>query len=111
MPPRLLDEAGLAALPTALVEPVALARYRAKTTTVSGSEYLSWTGAVSGRSRRDRTSGRGQSWFWTRPRPVPNSRKIRRQWASRTRTKNAAALVLVATQPKGRRRVRRVTVR
>lgn len=64
MAARRLDEAGLAALGSALGDPVVLARYRAKITTVPGSECLWWTGAVSGRSTRDRTDGGGHGRFW-----------------------------------------------
>lgn len=64
MPARRLDEDGLAALATALGDPVILARYRAKITTVPGSECLWWTGAVSGRSERERTDGGGHGRFW-----------------------------------------------
>ena len=64
MPVRRLDEAGLAAVTEALADPDVLARYRAKITTVPGSECLWWTGAVSGRSRRERTDGGGHGRFW-----------------------------------------------
>ena len=64
MPVRRLDEAGLAALAAALADPVVLARYRAKVTTVPGDECLWWTGAVSGRSDRERTDGGGHGRFW-----------------------------------------------
>ena len=64
MAARRLDKAGLAALGSALGHPVVLARYRAKITTVPGSECLWWTGAVSGRSTRDRTDGGGHGRFW-----------------------------------------------
>lgn len=67
MPTRRLDEAGLTALAAALVDPAVLARYRAKITTVAGSECLWWTGAVAGRSRRERTSGGGHGRFWYAP--------------------------------------------
>jgi len=59
MAARRLDEAGLASLGSALGDPVVLARYRDKVTTVPGSECLWWTGAVSGRSTRERTDGAG----------------------------------------------------
>lgn len=62
-----LDEAGLAALRAALADPVVLARYVAKTTTVPGSECLWWTGAVAGRSDRERTDGGGHGRFWFAP--------------------------------------------
>jgi hypothetical protein len=65
MPARRLDAAGLAALATALADPVVIARYRAKITTVPGSECLWWTGAVAGRS--DRTDGGGHGRFWYAP--------------------------------------------
>lgn len=64
MAARRLDEAGLAALRSALGDPVVLARYRAKITTVPGSECLWWTGAVSGRSTGERTDGGGHGRFW-----------------------------------------------
>lgn len=64
MPVRRLNEAGLAALSEALADPVVLARYRAKITTVPDSECLWWTGAVAGRSDRERTDGGGHGRFW-----------------------------------------------
>ena len=44
-----------------------LARYRAKVATVPGSECLWWTGAVAGRSERERTDGGGHGRFWYAP--------------------------------------------
>lgn len=67
VPVRRLDEAGVEALRAALVDPVRLARYRAKVTTVPGSECLWWTGAVSGRSDREATTGGGHGRFWYAP--------------------------------------------
>lgn len=64
MPPKRLDEAGLTALAEALTNPVVLARYRSKVTTVPGSECLWWTGAVAGRSEKERTEGGGHGRFW-----------------------------------------------
>jgi len=64
VPARRLDEAGLAALTEALADPVGLARYRVKITTVPGNECLWWTGAVLGRSGRERTYGGGHGRFW-----------------------------------------------
>ncbi|MDN5898469.1 MAG: hypothetical protein L0H74_00190 [Brachybacterium sp.] len=64
MPAPRLDEAGLRAVEGALADPVVLARYRAKITTVPGSECLWWTGAVAGRSDRERTTGGGHGRFW-----------------------------------------------
>ena len=48
-----MDEAGVAALAVALADPVRLALYRSKIVTVPGNDCLWWTGAVSGRSRRE----------------------------------------------------------
>lgn len=67
MPYNRLDEAGLAALRAALDDPVVLARYLAKITTVLGSECLWWTGAVAGRADRERTDGGGHGRFWFAP--------------------------------------------
>lgn len=67
MPARRLDEAGLAALAAALADPVVLARYRAKITSVPGSGCLWWTGAVAGRAGRERTDGGGHGRFWHAP--------------------------------------------
>jgi hypothetical protein len=67
MPPSRLDEAGLTALAAALAEPQVLARFGAKVTTVPGSECLWWTGAVAGRSVRERTDGGGHGRFWYAP--------------------------------------------
>lgn len=67
MPSKRLGEAGLAALEAALADPVVLARYRAKITTVPGSECLWWTGAVAGRGERERTDGGGHGRFWFAP--------------------------------------------
>ena len=64
MPAKRLSEAGLAALAAALTDPVVLARYRAKITTVPGSECLWWIGAVAGRSQREHTIGGGHGRFW-----------------------------------------------
>jgi hypothetical protein len=44
-------------------DPVVLSQYRAKITTVPGSECLWWTGGVAGRSGRERTDG-GRRRFW-----------------------------------------------
>lgn len=54
----------MAALRAVLVDPVVLARYRGKITTVPGSECLWWTGAVSGRCALERTDGGGHGRFW-----------------------------------------------
>jgi hypothetical protein len=62
VPIRRLDEAGLADVAAALADPDVLARYRAKITTVPGSDCWWWTGAVSGRS--EPTSGGGHGRFW-----------------------------------------------
>lgn len=67
MPVRRLDDAGLAAVAAAIADPSVLARYRAKVATVPGSECLWWTGAVSGRSERERTDGGGHGRFWYAP--------------------------------------------
>ncbi|MGE9808988.1 hypothetical protein [Janibacter sp. G1551] len=67
MAARRLDDAGLAALAEAIADPDVLARYRAKVATVPGSECLWWTGAVSGRSERERTDGGGHGRFWYAP--------------------------------------------
>lgn len=67
MPVKRLGEAGLAALAAALADPVTLARYRAKVTTVPGSQCLWWTGAVAGRSDREHTDGGGHGRFWFAP--------------------------------------------
>lgn len=67
MPVRRLSSDGLAALAGALADPEVLARYRAKVTTVPGSECLWWTGAVAGRSHRERTQGGGHGRFWYAP--------------------------------------------
>ncbi|SMX87167.1 hypothetical protein BSP109_02183 [Brevibacterium sp. Mu109] len=67
VPPKRLDEAGQAALAAALADPLVLARYRAKVTTVPGDECLWWTGAVAGRSTREHTSGGGHGRFWFAP--------------------------------------------
>lgn len=64
MPPNRLGEAGIAALSVALADPLVLARYRAKITTVPGSECLWWTGAVAGRSSKEHTNGGGHGRFW-----------------------------------------------
>ena len=64
MPTNRLDEVGLTALDTALANPGVLARYGVKVTTVPGSECLWWTGAVAGRSDRERTDGGGHGRFW-----------------------------------------------
>lgn len=64
MATRRLSEAGLASLAAALADPGVLARYRAKVTVVPGSDCLWWTGAVSGRSERERTDGGGHGRFW-----------------------------------------------
>jgi hypothetical protein len=45
-------------------DPVVLSQYRAKITTVPGSECLWWTGGVAGRSGRERTDGGGHGRFW-----------------------------------------------
>jgi hypothetical protein len=63
VPVRRLDDAGLAAVADLAV----LARYRAKVATVLGSECLWWTGAVAGRSERERTDGGGHGRFWYAP--------------------------------------------
>ena len=65
MPANRLDEAALAALRAALTDPVVLAHYLAKITTVPGSECLWWTGAVAGRSDRTEGGGHGRFWFAT----------------------------------------------
>jgi hypothetical protein len=44
-----------------------LTRYRAKVATVPDSECLWWTGAVAGRSQRERTDGGGHGRFWYAP--------------------------------------------
>ena len=67
VPVRRLDDAGLAAVAAAIADPAVLARYRAKVATVPGSECLWWTGAVSGRSERERTDGGGHGRFWYAP--------------------------------------------
>lgn len=59
-----MDESRAAALSAALADPVVLTRYRAKVTTVPGSDCLWWTGAVAGRSRREGTRGGGHGRFW-----------------------------------------------
>lgn len=64
VPPKQLDEDGRAALASGLGDPLVLARYRAKVTTVPGDECLWWTGAVASRSARERTSGGGHGRFW-----------------------------------------------
>lgn len=64
VPVKRLGEAGLVALAAALADPLVLARYRAKITTVPGSQCLWWTGAVAGRSDRERTDGGGHGRFW-----------------------------------------------
>jgi hypothetical protein len=64
---RRLDEAGLAAVEAAIADARVLARYRAKVATVPGSECLWWTGAVAGRSERERTDGGGHGRFWYAP--------------------------------------------
>jgi hypothetical protein len=64
VPGRRLDEASLVALIAALADPVVLSRYRAKITTVPGSECLWWTGRVAGRSGRERTAGGGHGRIW-----------------------------------------------
>lgn len=64
---RRLDDAGRAALTAALADPGVLARYREKITTVPGSECLWWTGAVSGRSKKEHTYGGGHGRFWMAP--------------------------------------------
>jgi len=48
-------------------DPAVLTRYRAKVATVPGSECLWWTGAVAGRSERERTDGGGHGRFWYAP--------------------------------------------
>lgn len=67
MPPKRLSEVGLAALAAALDDPLVLARYRAKITTVPDSDCLWWTGAVAGRSEREHTDGGGHGRFWFAP--------------------------------------------
>jgi len=67
VPVRQLDDAGLAAVAAAIADARVLARYRAKVATVPGSECLWWTGAVVGRSERDRTDGGGHGRFWYAP--------------------------------------------
>ena len=67
MPVRRMDEAGVAALASALGDPVRLALYRSKIVTVPGNDCLWWTGAVSGRSRREAQSGGGHGRFWFAP--------------------------------------------
>lgn len=67
VPVRRLDDAGLAAVAAAITDPAVLARYRAKVATVPGSECLWWTGAVAGRSDRERTDGGGHGRFWYAP--------------------------------------------
>ena len=67
VPVRRLDDAGLAAVAAAIADPAVLARYRAKVATVPGSECLWWTGAVAGRSERERTDGGGHGRFWYAP--------------------------------------------
>jgi hypothetical protein len=62
-----LDDAGLAAVAAAIADPAVLTRYRAKVATVPGSECLWWTGAVAGRSERERTDGGGHGRFWYAP--------------------------------------------
>lgn len=53
---RRLDGEGLAALASAVADPVRVERWRAKTVRVPGSECRWWTGAVSGR-------GHGRFWI------------------------------------------------
>jgi hypothetical protein len=67
VPVRRLDDAGLAAVAAAIADPAVLTRYRAKVATVPGSECLWWTGAVAGRSERERTDGGGHGRFWYAP--------------------------------------------
>ena len=67
VPVRRLDDAALAAVAAAITDPAVLARYRAKVATVPGSECLWWTGAVAGRSERERTDGGGPGRFWYAP--------------------------------------------
>ena len=67
VPVRRLDDAGLAAVAAAITDPAVLARYRTKVATVPGSECLWWTGAVAGRSDRERTDGGGHGRFWYAP--------------------------------------------
>ena len=59
--------AALVAVAAAITDPAVLARYRAKVATVPGSECLWWTGAVAGRSDRERTDGGGHGRFWYAP--------------------------------------------
>ncbi len=56
MPRAGLSEASLAVLRCAVVDPVTVARYRAKTRHVTGSSCVWWTGAVSAR-------GHGRFWL------------------------------------------------
>ncbi len=56
MPRAGLSEASLAVLRCAVVDPVTVARYRAKTRLVTGSSCVWWTGAVSAR-------GHGRFWL------------------------------------------------
>jgi hypothetical protein len=67
VPVRRLADAGLTAVTAAINDPAVLARYRAKVATVPGSECLWWTGAVAGRSERERTDGGGHGRFSSRP--------------------------------------------
>jgi hypothetical protein len=67
VPVRRLDDAGLRAVTAAITDPAVLARYRTKVATVPGSECLWWTGAVAGRSDRERTDGGGHGRFWYAP--------------------------------------------
>ncbi|MDN4161882.1 MULTISPECIES: hypothetical protein [Nocardioides] len=69
MPVRRLDDAGLAAVAAAVADPAVLTRYRAKVATVPGTVCRLWTGAVAGRSERERerTDGGGHGRFWYAP--------------------------------------------
>jgi hypothetical protein len=67
MAARPLDDVDRAAVAAVIADPAVLARFRAKVATVPGSDCLWWTGAVAGRSQRERTDGGGQGRFWYAP--------------------------------------------